>query len=140
MSLTQVFNIASSALAAETMRLTSSATNLSNANAVAGKPEDVYKPQYPVFKAIQDDAMHFMGEQTRAGVEVTGIYQSTAEPEKSYEPNHPLADKDGYIYEPKIDEVAEMANTISAARSYEMALNFAKTSKQLMQQTLHLGE
>ena len=52
MPLNNIFDITASALRAETTRLQTSATNMSNANVVSGSKESTYKPQYPVFRAI----------------------------------------------------------------------------------------
>lgn len=136
MSLGSVFQIAGSGMTAESRRLEASAGNMANANVVAGNPDDVYKPQYPVFKAVQNQANHFMNEKMIAGVEVTGVYESEADPIQHYEPNNPLADADGFVYAPNISTVEEMANMISASRSYQINIEMLNTAKQLMQHTL----
>ncbi|MDI9819481.1 MULTISPECIES: flagellar basal body rod protein FlgC [unclassified Legionella] len=140
MSLNNIFDIAGSALVAETTRLTTSASNMSNANVVTGKPEDTYKAQYPVFRTVQDQAQQWMDNQVKAGVEVTAIYESEAEALKQYEPSNPLADEQGFVYAPNINYVAEMANIISASRAFQMSLEMLNTTKQLIQRTLQLGQ
>ncbi|KTD16274.1 flagellar basal body rod protein FlgC [Legionella jordanis] len=140
MSLNHVFDIAGSALVAETTRLTASASNMSNANVVTSKPEDSYKAQYPVFKTIQEEAQQWMDNDVKAGVAVTDIYESQAEAIKQYEPNNPLADADGFVYAPDINYVAEVANIISASKAYQMNLEVLNTSKHLIERTLQLGE
>ncbi|CDZ78134.1 Putative proximal rod protein [Legionella massiliensis] len=140
MSLNNIFDISGSALVAETRRLTTSASNLTNANVVVGNPDDVYRAQYPIFTTVQQQAEHWMGDQVKAGVAVTGIYESQTEPVKRYEPNNPIADADGFVYAPKISSVEEMANVISASRAYEMGINVINTAKQLIQKTLQLGQ
>ena len=140
MSLNTVFDIAGSALVAETTRLASSASNMSNANVVTGSPEDTYRAQYPVFQEVQEESQQWMNNQIRAGVAVPQFYESQAEPVKQYQPNHPLADKDGFVYSPNINYVEEMANIISASRAYQMDLEMLNTTKQLIQRTLQLGQ
>ncbi|HAT1596310.1 TPA: flagellar basal body rod protein FlgC [Legionella pneumophila] len=140
MSLNAIFDIAASAMTAETVRLTTSAGNMGNANVEASSPEEVYQAKYPVFKSVQESANQWMGEQIKAGVKLDGIYESEAEPHRRYDPNNPIADKDGFVYTSNINYVEEMANIISASRSYQMNIELLNTTKQLMQRTLQLGE
>ncbi|CZH61005.1 Putative proximal rod protein [Legionella pneumophila] len=140
MSLNAIFDIAASAMTAETVRLTTSAGNMSNANVEAGSPDEVYQAKYPVFKSVQENANQWMGEQIKAGVKLDGIYESDAEPHRRYDPNSPIADNDGFVYTSNINYVEEMANIISASRSYQMNIELLNTTKQLMQRTLQLGE
>ncbi|ARG99892.1 flagellar basal body rod protein FlgC [Legionella micdadei] len=139
MSLNNIFDISGSALVAETARLKTSASNMGNADVVTGSADEAYKAQYPIFTAIQEEAQQWMN-QTKGGVAVSGIYESNADPVKRYEPNHPLADQDGFVYAPNINSVEEMANIISASRAYEMDVSVLNTTKQLIQRTLQLGE
>ncbi len=139
MTLSAIFNIAGSALTAETARLTTSAQNMSNANVESGNPEEVYKAKYPIFKAVQEHANQWMGEQTSGGVQLKGTYESTLDPRKRYAPDNPQADKQGFVYTPNVNYVEEMANVISASRSYQMDVELLNTTKQLLQRTLKLG-
>lgn len=140
MSLNAIFDIAASAMTAETARLTTSAGNMSNANVEASSPEEVYQAKYPIFKAVQENANQWMGNQIKAGVKLEGIHESDAEPRRRYDPNSPIADKDGFVYTSNINYVEEMANIISASRSYQMNIELLNTTKQLMQRTMQLGE
>lgn len=139
MTLSAIFNIAGSALTAETARLTTSAQNMSNANVESGNPEEVYKAKYPIFKAVQEHANQWMGEQISGGVQLKGTYESTLDPRKRYAPDNPQADKQGFVYTPNVNYVEEMANVISASRSYQMDVELLNTTKQLLQRTLKLG-
>lgn len=140
MSLNAIFDIAASAMTAETARLTTSAGNMSNANVEASSPEEVYQAKYPIFKAVQENANQWMGDQIKAGVKLEGIHESDTEPQRRYDPNSPIADKDGFVYTSNINYVEEMANIISASRSYQMNIELLNTTKQLMQRTMQLGE
>lgn len=140
MTLNAIFSIASSSMAAETERLKSSATNMSNANIESGSPDEVYKAHYPIYKSIQYKANEAQGNNPGGGVVVVGTYESQAEPIKHYEPDNPMADQSGFVYTPNINYVEEMANVISASRSYEMSVELMGTTKQLMQRTLQLGQ
>lgn len=140
MSLNTVFDIAGSAMSAETTRLSTSAENMSNANVVMGSPDEVYQAKYPIFQTVQESQNQWMGDQVKAGVQVKGIYESDSEPTQRYEPNNPLADEKGFVYTSNINYVEQMANVISASRSYQMNIELLNTTKQLMQRTLQLGE
>lgn len=140
MSLGSVFDIAGTALTAETARLTTSASNMSNANVETGDINNVYRVQYPIFKTIQENATQWMDDQLSAGVQLKGAYVSNADPIKHYQPNNPIADKNGFVYTPNVNYVDEMANVISASRSYQMNVELINNAKQLIQRTLQLGE
>jgi len=134
MSSFRIFDIAGSALSAQSLRLNTVASNLANADAVSGDPNNVYKARLPVFKV---DSSH--GPDS-AGVQVLGVVESQAAPQKRYEPGHPLADAQGYVYAPNVNPVEEMVNMISASRSYQGNVEVMNTAKQLALQTLNLGK
>lgn len=140
MTLNAIFDIAGSAMTAESARLTTSSENMGNANIEVGSPDQVYQPKYPVFQAVQEQANQWIGDNIKAGVQLKGVYQSDAEPTRRYAPNNPIADSEGYVYTSKINSVEEMANVISAARSYQANIELMNTAKHLMQRTLRLGE
>ncbi|WP_020649858.1 flagellar basal body rod protein FlgC [Solimonas variicoloris] len=135
MSSFRIFDIAGSAMSAQSARLNTVASNLANADAVSGNPDEVYKARLPVFKTLREP-----GSQDSAGVQVLGIVESRAAPEKRYEPGHPLADADGYVYAPNVNVVEEMVNMISASRSYQSSVDVMNTAKELALRTLTLGK
>ena len=131
----RIFDIAGSALSAQSVRLNTVASNLANADSVASDPNQVYKARAPVFQALAVD-----GNPALAGVKVQDVVQSTAEAVKRYEPGHPQADAQGYVYAPAVNPVEEMVNLISAARSYQSSVEVLNTSKDLMLRTLNFGK
>ena len=74
------------------------------------------------------------------GVAVTGVVESQEPLKADYRPEHPLADERGYVYRPNVNTVEELANMISASRSYETNVEVINTSKQLLLRTLSLGQ
>jgi len=130
-----IFDIAGSAMAAQTVRLTATASNLSNAENAAGSKESVYKARYPVFESIYDD----FAEQS-VGVKVARVVESEAEAIKEYAPGHPKADDDGYIYKPNVNVISQMADMINASRSYQMNVQVLDSAKNMMLRTLQLGQ
>ena len=134
MSNLPIFDIAGSALQAQSVRMSTIASNLSNADSLAGSPEAVYKPLEPIFQAVtsrQDPRL--------TGVQVKEITQSEAPPLQRYEPDHPLADAQGYVYSPNIDPVAQMVNLISTSRNYQAGVEMLTTAKELTLATLTMG-
>lgn len=137
MSLFNVLNVASSGMSAQSTRLNVTASNLANAENVAGTPEDVYKPRHPLFSAVMRDAG---AEQSAIGVQVDEVVEDNAEAKKVYQPGNPVADEQGFVYMANVNAVEEMANMISASRSYQMNVDVMNTAKDLLTRTLRLGE
>jgi flagellar basal-body rod protein FlgC len=134
MSSFRIFDIAGSAMSAQSVRLSTVASNLANADSVSSDPNTVYKARLPVFKA-----QPVSGSSATAGVQVLGIVEKQAAAEKRYEPGNPIADSDGYVYAPNVNEVEEMTNMISASRSYQNNVDIMNTAKDLAIKTLSLG-
>lgn len=122
-------------MSAQTVRLNTTASNIANADSVASSSGEAYKARHPVFSTVLRNA-----GQVSAGVKVVGIVESRAAPIARYEPNNPLADKGGYVYAPNVSLVEEMANMISASRSYQSNVQVANMTKNLISRTLTLGQ
>ena len=137
MSLFNVFDIAGSAMSAETVRLNVTASNLANAQSVGSSEESTYHARHPVFAAVMES---LQGNTSSVGVAVNGIVESQAPLEQRYQPEHPMANDEGYVFLPNVNIVDEMANMISASRSYQGNVEVLNTSKQLMLATLKLGQ
>lgn len=138
MSLFKVFDIAGSGMSAQSLRLNTTASNMANADSVAGKPEEAYKARQTVFAAMLQNSFDQNSESV--GVRTLGIVESQAEHNMRYEPDHPLANEEGYVFESNVNSVEEMANMISASRSYQTNIEVLNTSKKLLLQTLKMGE
>lgn len=141
MSSFKAFDIAGSGMAAQSVRLNTTASNLANAESVSGDPAKVYKPRHPVFEAVRASlSTNPTDAGANAAVKVSGIYESTAPAVARYEPGNPLANADGYVYAPSVNAVEEMVNMISASRSYQNNVEVMNTSKDLLLATLRLGQ
>ncbi len=134
MSNLPIFDVAGSALKAQSVRLNTIASNLSNADTIASSPETTYKPIEPVFRARSVG-----NDPTLTSVQVKEIAQSDLPPIKRYEPGHPMADGEGYVYAPNVDPVAQMVNLISASRGYQSGVEMLNTAKELALATLMMG-
>ncbi|MEW6353174.1 MAG: flagellar basal body rod protein FlgC [Pseudomonadota bacterium] len=134
MSLFTIFDIAGSGMSAQSLRLNVTASNIANAETVSSDPAQTYRARHPVFATVLDDA------RGAAGVKVLDVLQSNAPLRSQYQPDHPQADAQGYVYMPNVNVIEEMANMISASRSYQGNAEVINTSKQLLLRTLALGQ
>lgn len=134
MSVFNVFNIAGSALSAQSARLNAVASNLANADSVAGSNGQPYRAKQVVFAATP------VGDEGGQGVRVTQVVESAAPLRLNYEPNSPFANEQGYVSMPNVNPVEEMVNMISASRSYQTNAEVMNTSKTLLLKTLAIGQ
>ena len=125
-------------MAAQTVRLNTTASNVANAQSVAENPEETYRARYPVFQATLQSAMQ--GDPANAGVSVPGIVESQKDLVVRYEPDHPYANEEGYVTYPNVSVVEEMANMISASRSFQINVEVMNTAKSLAERVLTLGQ
>ena len=137
MSIFNIFDIASSGMSAQSVRLNITASNLANADSVGSSKDEIYRARQPVFATVMKEAQNGLSV---GSVEVKGVVEMQTDGREEYNPNHPMANDKGYIYHSNVDPVVEMANMISASRSYQNNVEVANTSKQLLLQTLRLGK
>ncbi|WP_428637426.1 flagellar basal body rod protein FlgC [Shewanella sp.] len=137
MSMFKVFDAAASGMSAQSLRLNTVASNMANADTVSSSIDETYRSRQPVFSALLDQ---LNPEGPAAGVQVKGIVESQAPLNMEYAPNHPKANDEGYIFRPNVNVMEEMANMISASRSYQNNVEVVNTAKQLLVATLRLGE
>ncbi|MCX8005225.1 MAG: flagellar basal body rod protein FlgC [Burkholderiaceae bacterium] len=134
MSLFKVFSISGSAVAAQSQRLNVVASNLANADSVAGPDGQPYKARQVVFQTHFVDA-----DPASAGVRVAAVVEDGATPRRVHDPDHPLADADGYVTMSNVNVVEEMVNMISASRSYQTNVDVMNAAKGLLLKTLQMG-
>jgi flagellar basal-body rod protein FlgC len=140
MSLFNVFNVAGSALNAETIRLNTTASNLANSESVNGDESKVYRARHPVFQAMMNTAEpSFDGQGAAIGVRVLGVVESKAPATMRYQPDNPLANKDGYVFMSNVNAIEEMTNMISANRSFATNVEAINTARDLLLKTISMG-
>ena len=138
MSMLNIFNVAGSAVSAQSQRLNVVASNLANADTVAGPDGQAYKARQVSFQtqllgASGDDA-------ASAGVTVSTVSESNTPGRRVHDPKHPGADAEGYVTYSNVNPVEEMVNMISASRSYQNNIEVMNTAKTLLLKTLQLGQ
>ncbi|MFY8123119.1 MAG: flagellar basal body rod protein FlgC [Silanimonas sp.] len=134
MSSLPIFDVAGSALSAQSVRLNTIASNLANADTVGRTADTAYKPIEPTFETAP-----LPGQEGMSGVKVLRVDPLDKPAIKRYEPGHPMADAEGYIYAPDVDPVAQMVNLISASRGYQANVEVLNSARELALATLTIG-
>ena len=137
MSLFNVFDVAGSALQAQSIRLNTTSSNLANANSVSSSTGNTYRARQPVFSPLMKQ---FDEQGANVGVRVLGIVESDKPLRREHSPDHPMADEEGFIYLPNVNVVEEMANMISASRAYQTNVEVMNSAKQMLLRTLAIGQ
>lgn len=127
-----LFGAAQRAMSAQLVRMNAASSNLANAGTVTGTAETAYRPIRAVFAAEVDRASGL------STVRVGGILRVSAQPVKRYDPDHPLADKEGNVWTAPVDENAEMVEMLDASRQYQNLVEALSTAKQLMLETMRM--
>lgn len=148
MSLLKIFDVAGSGLAAQSIRLNTTASNLANADSVATDPAKAYRARVPVFSAVMrqygadgfvDTSFSPLDNDDAVGVRVLGVIESQAPIARRYEPANPLADSSGYVYSSNVNTVEALADMISASRTFQSNVEVLNTSKDLLLKTITMG-
>ena len=128
-----IFDVAGRAMSAQLVRMNTTASNLANAGGVAGSEAEAYRSMKPVFKTSYDKASGL------ATVDVKQVVTAGPAPTKRHDPNHPMANKDGYVFESAVDETREMVDMMETARNYKNNVEVLQTAKSPILDTLRLG-
>ncbi len=134
MSMFKIFNVSGSAVSAQSQRLNVVASNLANADTVAGPDKSPYKARQVVFNTTP------MGDVGTAGVTVSQVTEDNTPGRRVLDPKHPQADAEGYVTYSNVNAVEEMVNMISASRSYQNNIEVMNTTKSLLMKTLQMGQ
>ena len=146
MSMFQIFNVSGSAVSAQSQRLNVVASNLANADTVAGPDGQAYKARQVVFQTqLMGAGQQFPGlpgnaGETAAGVTVSTVREDQTPGRRVHDPQHPQADGQGYVTYSNVNPVEEMVNMISASRSYQNNIEVMNTAKTLLSKTLQMGQ
>jgi flagellar basal-body rod protein FlgC len=120
-----IFNIAGDGMYAQNLRLESTARNMAHMDHLAGSPEDTYQPQIAVFEESLKNSY---------------VAESTADPQKFYQPDHPLANQDGHVFGPNMNRVEMMMEMMMASRSYQSNVEILNTGQKMILSTLSLAQ
>jgi flagellar basal-body rod protein FlgC len=134
MSLLGTFDVGTTGLVAQSLRLNLIASNVANAESAVSADGQAYRARHVV---LQSEAR---AGRVGQGVRVARIVESNAEPRMEYRPGHPLADSKGYITMSNVNPAEQMVDMVSASRAYQFNIEMMNTTKQLMLKTLDLGK
>ncbi|WP_338763746.1 flagellar basal body rod protein FlgC [Massilia sp. METH4] len=137
MSFKDISQIAGSAMAAQTVRLNTVASNLANADSVSGNENDTYRARKPVFAAVMNEGPN---AEAAGRVQVLDVVESAEPLRKVFEPDNPLANADGMVFYPNVNQVAEMTDMMSASRAFETNVEVLGRIRGMQQSLLKLGE
>lgn len=132
-----IFDIAARGMSAQMLRLNTVASNLANARSVASTEADAYRAIKPIFRTLYADNLEKTGV---ASVDVVDIVAVDRAPEKIFQPGHPKADQEGYIYVAAVDQEEEMVEMLEASRQYENNVEVVSTLRGLMMRTINMGK
>ncbi|KVN02981.1 flagellar basal-body rod protein FlgC [Burkholderia diffusa] len=138
MSFKDIAQIAASAMAAQTVRLNTIASNLANADSAAGTEEAAYRARKPVFASVFK--MGADGEAASASVKVLDVVKSTEPLRKVYQPGNPLADEEGNVLYPNVNPIEEMTDMLSATRAYSTNVEVLGRVNNMQLELLKLGQ
>ena len=138
MDLFTTFDITASALKAHRIRLNTISSNMANVETTSTPEGGPYKKKSVYF---QTQAISFKDELDSSikGVKISKIIADESEPKKIYNPGHPDAGEDGYVAMPNISILKEMADMMSATRSYEANTTVIKSAKRMALKALEIG-
>ncbi|KWR87791.1 flagellar basal body rod protein FlgC [Cupriavidus sp. IDO] len=130
-----IFDVAGSAMAAQSQRMNVTASNLANADSVVSPNGQAYRAKQVIFGLAPTPGQSDVG-----GVQVEGVMEDPSPPRMVHNPTHPLANAEGYVMMPNVNPVEEMVNMISASRSYQANVEVLNTAKTMMLKTLTIGQ
>ena len=140
MSFSEIYQIAGSAMTAQTLRLNTIASNLANADAGSTTEAGTYRSRKPVFATVYENSQMQTSQRAGARVQIVDVVPVEGELERRYEPGNPVADADGYVFYPNVDVVSEMADMMSASRSFETSVDVLGRARSMQQGLLKLGQ
>jgi flagellar basal-body rod protein FlgC len=158
MSMFRIFDVSGSAVSAQAQRLNVVASNLANADTIAGPEGQAYKARQVVFRTTLMGAqtgafgglagmpagvgggLPGSGDPASAGVTVSTVIEDNTPARRVHDPKHPQADAEGMVTYSNVNPIEEMVNMISASRSYQNNIEVMTTAKTLLQRTLQLGQ
>lgn len=138
MAIDNIFGIGGTALNAQLIRMNTTASNLANAGTTASNEQEAFRGKRTVFKALMDQEMTHAGAPYIGGVKVDKIVDDQKPIPKVYDPNNPMSDKDGFVYQSNVNEVTEMVDMMAASRSYQNNVEVVNTARELMMRTLEV--
>lgn len=135
--LDKILNTMASSLSAQSIRMSVTASNLANAGSMGSTEATTFHSKHPVFQEVQQQVAGLIqGDQPVGGVRVTDIIQSQKKLDWHYDPDNPMADKDGRVFISDVDSIAEMTDMLAASKEYHAGIEVMNTTKSLLLKTI----
>ncbi|MDC0214520.1 flagellar basal body rod protein FlgC [Gammaproteobacteria bacterium] len=138
MKLDDIMSVAGAALEANTVRMNLAVSNIANAEVLAGNENDAFKAKRAVFRTILENEVDKKRGEVSGGVRIQEVIEDTTSHTVSFDPNHPDANEEGYVYLSNVNAMNELVEMTAAARSFETNVEALNTAKQLMLRTVEL--
>tara|TARA_Y100000739_G_scaffold212780_1_gene205218 strand:+ start:75 stop:500 length:426 start_codon:yes stop_codon:yes gene_type:complete len=136
--LDDIMSVAGAALEANTVRMNLAVSNIANAEVMAGNENDAFKAKRAVFRTILEDEVDKRRGEVSGGVRIQEVIEDKTSHTVSFDPNHPDANEEGYVYLSNVNAMNELVEMTAAARSFETNVEALNTAKQLMLRTVEL--
>lgn len=147
MGLFQAFDISASGMTAERFRTDIIAQNIANVNTTRTEDGTPYRRKIVTFSEKQVTPFSdYYNTSRNAGRIGNGVKVSSVKEDEEtdfvmeYDPSHPDADENGYVFYPNVNTVTEMTNLIDATRAYEANTTAFDASKSMAQAGLQIGK
>lgn len=144
MDFSTAMRVSSSGLSAQRMRMNTISSNIANVNTTRTPEGGPYRRKDVVFESMPDarnfgEIITSLPDRKVQRVQVTDVLVDRKAPLLKYEPDHPDANREGYVAYPNINLMEEMANMIQATRSYEANVSAMQATKDMAATALELG-
>ena len=151
MGMFDALDVSASGLTAQRYRMDIISENVANANTTRTENGGIYRRKVVTFEAKGDNGMSFssvLGRSTMDlsnavgdGVRISSVQEDrTSDVKRVYDPSHPDADENGYVYYPNVDIITEMTNLIDASRAYEANATVIDSTKNMLAQGLQIAK
>ena len=138
MSFENIMSISGGAMDAQTARINLAASNIANADTVDNSRESAFKAKRAVFKTILEDEVYRGAKLVAGGVKISEITEDTAINPTRYDPSHPMANEEGFVFGSNVNVMTEMVDIKAASRSFESSVEASNTAKRLMMRTIEM--
>ncbi len=148
MKLFQTMDISASALTAQRLRLDVISSNIANAETTRAKfVNGKWEPYTRKMVVVEPNGgnsfnqiLHNAQNNNTYGVKVTDIVEDSSPYKKVYQPSHPDADENGFVYYPNVDLLEEMVDMTAAERAYEANVTALNSTKSILMKALEIGK
>ena len=138
MSFENIMSISGAAMDAQTARINLAASNVANADTVDTTADKAFKAKRAVFETVLQDEVYRGRTLVAGSVKMSEVAEDQSINPERYDPSHPLANEDGYVFGSNVNMMTEMVDIQAASRSFESSVEASNTAKRLMMRTIEM--